>query len=49
MEAVHHNIEADTLTGKMEAAGFEPASRNVSKQASTCLVILLNLAGLNAG
>jgi len=32
----------------MEAAGFEPASRNVSKQASTCLVGHLVLALLTA-
>jgi hypothetical protein len=28
----------------MEAGGFEPPSRDVSKQASTCLVVLLFFA-----
>ncbi len=32
-------------TGKVEAAGIEPASRNRSTPASTCVVELFNLAG----
>ena len=34
------------VTGKVEAAGIEPASRNSSTQASTCVVELFNLATL---
>ena len=30
---------------KVEAAGIEPASRNISAKASTCVVDHLNLAG----
>jgi len=33
---------------KLEAAGFEPASRDVSRQVSTCLVVLLFFALPNA-
>ena len=32
----------------MEAGGFEPPSRDISKQASTCLVTFLNFASLTA-
>ncbi len=36
------------MSNKMEAGGFEPPSRDVSKQASTCLVAYFNLALLIA-
>ena len=36
--------DLDSVYSLLEAAGFEPASRDASRQASTCLVVLFQIS-----
>jgi hypothetical protein len=39
--AFSQNLPRASKASRMEAGGFEPPSRDVSRQVSTCLVVLL--------